>query len=166
MLPRCLSTLTGEDRVALNESREGILGLGRKLIFVEPYSQESSLREDYPDIFAVARRNFHLELIGNDELFDNGNANGLEIVRRSYPPSMARGSIVFIHGKPNFKAPPRIPCPNGHGLLEPGPTTITFQFAPPESRVQAVDGWVCRTCGEAYVPSGVAREAYRRAFAG
>ncbi|MHB1558069.1 MAG: hypothetical protein ACYC61_11450 [Isosphaeraceae bacterium] len=165
VLPRCLSALAGEDRLAFNESREEILALGKKLIFVEPYGEESSLREDYPDIFAIARRSFHLERVGNDELFDNGGANGLESVRRSYPPSMTRGSIVFIHGKPSFKAPPRIPCPNGHGLLEPGPTSITFEFAPAKGRVQPVDGWVCRTCGEAYVPSETARAAYKRAFA-
>jgi hypothetical protein len=164
ILPGCLSTLHGEDRIALNDSRERILALGRKLIFVEPYGEESSLREDYPDIFGVARRSFHLEIIGNDELFDNGNANSLESLRRAYPPSSTRGSIVFVQGKPNFKASPKIPCPKGHGFLQRGQTMIAFQHAPTESRVQAVDGWVCLTCGEAYVPGAIASRAYRRAF--
>lgn len=67
--------------------------------------------------------------------------------------------------KPNVNRPPRVPCPNGHGLLRPGRTTITFQHAPAASRDQVVDGWVCPTCGEAYVPGGIARESYQRAFA-
>jgi hypothetical protein len=164
VLPRCLSALVGDDRVELDESREQILSLGRKLIFVEPFEAEASLREDYPDLFAVARRNFHLELVGNDELFDNGDANRLETLRKPYPPSLTRGSVVFIRGKPHFKAPPKVPCPKGHGLLKPGRTSITFQHAPAASRDQTVEGWVCPTCGEAYVPGEIAREAHRRAF--
>jgi hypothetical protein len=164
ILPRGLSGRTSADRKKLNDAREQLLALGKKLIFIEPFQTESSLREDYLDLFAVARHNFHLEVIGDDYLFDNGDANRLETLQESYPPSFTRGSTLFIHGKPSFKAPPQIPCPKGHGLLKRGQTTISFQHAPAETRDQAVSGWVCPVCGEAYVPGAIAREAHRRAF--
>ena len=113
---------------------------------------------------AARSRVVDLEVIVDDYLFDNGDANRLETLQESYPPSFTRGSILFIHGKPSFKAPPQIPCPKGHGLLKREQTTISFQHAPAESRDQAVAGWVCPVCGEAYVPGVIAREAHRRAF--
>ena len=114
------------------------------------------MRNDCPDLFAVVRRDFHFEVIGDDYLFDNGPAGRLETLRKAYPTSLSRDSIIFIHGKPNFKSPPRVSCPNGHGLLSRGRTTIKFQNAPVASRDQAVDGWVCPKCGEAYVPGEIA----------
>ena len=164
VLPRGLSGLAGAERTKLNNAREHLLALGKTLIFVEPFQAESSLRDDYPDLFAIARHDFHLEVIGDDYLFDNGDANRIETLRKSYPASFTRDSILFINGKPSFKAPPRIPCPRGHGLLKRGRTSISFLHAPAESRDQAVDGWVCPVCGEAYVPGEIAQEAHRRAF--
>lgn len=102
-------------------------------------------------------------LFENDHRFESGGAGLLETMRHTLPPVLIKDSIIILEGEPLFKAPPRIECPKGHGVLERGTTTITFQHAPASRRVQPVEGWVCR-CGEAYVPGEIAREAHRRAF--
>jgi hypothetical protein len=165
ILPCGLSSIPPPERQALNIARERILEMGHKLVFVEPTHEERSLRRDFPDIFSIVRDNIRLDppLSENDLLFDSGGACGLETLRRVLPQVLTHDSIVVIQGEPLFKAPPRIECPKGHGLLERGMTMITFQHAPASRRVQPVEGWVCR-CGEAYVPGEIAREAHRRAF--
>jgi hypothetical protein len=164
VLPCGLSGIPTAERPRFNAARDRILGLGKKILFVENFREESALRDDYPDIFSVVRHSFHLEIIGDDYLFDNGSAGQLETLRAAYPPSFARGSVLFSHGKPSFKAAPKIECPNGHGFLKRGKTTISFQHAPATNRDQIVDGWVCPDCGESYVPGDVARLAHARAF--
>jgi hypothetical protein len=66
------STIPQAARYTLNAGRDRLLDLGRKLVFVEPATQELELRRDLPDIFSVVREVFHFTapMYEHDDLFD------------------------------------------------------------------------------------------------
>jgi hypothetical protein len=159
------STIPKAARYNLNAGRDRLLDLGRKLVFVEPATEELELRRDLPDIFSVVREVFHFTppIYEHDDLFDTGGACRLATIASRLPPVVARGSAILHGGKVHFKAPPAIPCPKCGTVLTRGKTAIDFEYAPSSTRHQIVDGWVC-PCGESYVPGSRARAAYLRAF--
>ena len=85
------------------------------------------------------------------------------VPRNAYPPSLL--AVHRVHRREaTFHAAPKVLCPNGHGLLKPGRTSITFQHAPHrEPRTSSRGMGLSDMWGEAYVPGEIAREAYRRA---
>jgi hypothetical protein len=159
------STIPQAARYTLNAGRDRLLDLGRKLVFVEPATQELELRRDLPDIFSVVREVFHFTapMYEHDDLFDTGGACRLAAIASRLPPVVTSGSAILHGGKVHFKAPPATPCPKCGTVLTRGKTTIVFEYAPSSTRHQIVDGWVC-PCGESYVPGSQARAAYLRAF--
>ncbi len=168
------STIPKAARYTLNAGRDRLLNLGRKLVFVEPATEEVELRRNLPDIFSVVREVFHVTapvhqhdaapIYEHDDLFDTGGACRLATIASRLPPVVARDSAIIHGGKVHFKAQPSIPCPKCRQILVRGKTTIDFEYAPRASRRQIVDGWVC-PCGESsYVPGSQARAAYLRAF--
>ena len=166
------STIPAAARYTLNAGRDRLLDLGRKLVFVEPATQEVELRRDLPDIFSVVREVFHVTaaahehaapIYEHDDLFDTGGACRLATIASRLPPVVTRGSAIIHGGKVHFKAPQAVPCPKCGTILTRGKTTIDFEYAPSSTRHQIVDGWVC-PCGESYVPGSRARAAYLRAF--
>lgn len=99
----------------------------------------------------------------DDYLFDTASAHSMASLGRSLPRVVTRGPTLILEGRPQFKSPPRIPCPRCDHELQRGTTIIIFKNAPVGCRKQEVEGWVCE-CGETYVPGDIARAAYQAAF--
>lgn len=165
VMPAALSSVPPEERPWVNLARNRLLLAKQTVLFVEPTSQEPTLRRDFPDIFAIVRGSFHLQqpLYEDDYLWNTGEAGRLAALAATLPPLFSVGSILVERGTPQFKGSPVSNCPRCGNYLHLGPTTLTFRFAPVERQTQAVEGWVC-SCGERYVAGENAREAHRRAF--
>jgi len=99
-----------------------------------------------------------------DEYLANPSGWPLDAVATLLAPVETRGPTVIRRGRVHWKMQPEIPCPRCERWLERGEVTLTFRHAPPSSREQRVQGYVCG-CGEYYVPGKTARDAHHRAFA-
>jgi YgiT-type zinc finger domain-containing protein len=160
-----LSALPANQRAAVNASRDRILELGTKLVFIEPMSKKYELYRDFPDLFSVVRSAVHISgpAFEDDHLFDNSPAWRLSTIACRLPQAITRGATLIHQGVVHSKDSPRIECPKCGEVLVRGTTQITFTHAPEATRIQRVSGWVC-PCGEAYVPGEIAQAAHRRAF--